>query len=183
MTESRVLVAEFFLTVGALWFVYSYLYKRIRLDAFRETLFTVRDDLFDYMWQHNLPYGDRAYGLLRSSLNGMIRAANDGSFNLMTVAIYLRTVEGEQPNKVAEAIAEIHDCEVRERFQAVYNQVGWIGFKHIWLEGPLSFFFAPIMVMAEATKMLKKKGWRQKVTSSTAELGAELDRQQGLQPA
>lgn len=79
MTDSRVLVAEFFLTVGALWFVYSYLYKRIRLDAFRETLFTVRDDLFDYMWQHNLPFDNRAYGLLRSSLNGMIRTANDGS--------------------------------------------------------------------------------------------------------
>ena len=94
MTEqTRLLVFEFFLAVGVAWFVYSYLYKRVRLDAFREELFTIRDELFDYMGQRGLPYDTRAYGLLRSSLNGMIRAADDGTFNFVTVSVYIRALK------------------------------------------------------------------------------------------
>src|SRR5216117_2947210 len=118
MTEqARMLVFEFFLSVAAAWFVYAYAYKRVRLDAFREELFTLRDDLFDYMRARGLPHSMHAYGLLRSSINGMIRAADSGDFNFVTLALYIRALKSSKmpatSDKVSAAIAAIEDAEAQ----------------------------------------------------------------------
>ena len=180
MTEqARLLVFEFFLAVGVAWFVYSYLYKRVRLDAFREELFTIRDELFDYMGQRGLPYDTRAYGLLRSSLNGMIRAADDGTFNFVTVSIYIRALKVSdvraQAAKVAAIVAAIEDVEARKHFQEVFDRVGWIGLRHVWFEGPLSFVLTPALIVWLST-------WDQR-KQEVVEVGVELNRRENPPPA
>jgi len=52
--------------------IYKFFYQKTRLDQFREDLFTIRDELFDYMWKNNLDYNLQAYRELRSMLNGFI---------------------------------------------------------------------------------------------------------------
>src|SRR5262245_60997245 len=173
MTEqARVVVFEFFLMVAAAWFVYSSLYKRVRLDAFREELFTVRDDLFDFVWQRGLSYDERAYGMLRSSLNGMIRSAEDGSFNLMTFWVYMRLVNdsGAGAEKVTKAIAAVEDLEARKHFEQVNERIGMIGLRQIWLEGPLSLVLTPIMIW-------RLDAWSQR-NEEVVEVGIELDRRE-----
>ena len=65
--EEHLRVVQFFAAVGMLWVWYIFMYKRTRADRLREDLFTIRDELFDYMWQHGLPYNLPAYRRMRVS--------------------------------------------------------------------------------------------------------------------
>lgn len=182
MTEqARVLLFDFFLSVGAAWFVYSYLYKRVRLDAFREELFTLRDDLFDYMEARGLPFSTHAYGLLRSSINGMIRSANDGSFNLVTLSVYIRAFKESEKaaartDTVSAAIAAIDELEARKHFEQVFDKIGRLGLRHVWFEGPLSLALTPALIV-----LLSR--WEER-KEEVVEVGVELDRHEkdGLVP-
>src|SRR5712672_3868742 len=93
-----VLVLQLFISVAVAWFVYAYIYKRTRQDGFRENLFAIRDDLFDYMWKNNVPYDLPAYGALRSALNGVIRAVDSGEYNIVMFGIYAEALHrGVEP--------------------------------------------------------------------------------------
>jgi hypothetical protein len=147
MTDhERILIAQFGLVMVLAWFVYAYVYKRTRQDAFRERLFSIRDDLFDYMWKNGLPYDLPAYGRLRRALNSVIRNVDAGDYNLLTIWLRARAIHSQQAmptNKVAEAINAIEAPEVRKHFTAVYTEFGLRGFAHLVFEGPLSLALAP----------------------------------------
>ena len=144
-------VVEFFLTVGVLWFTYSCVYKRVRNDIFRENLFAVRDELFDYMLARKLSFQDPAYGLLRSSLNGMIRGAHEGSFNLGTFWIYLHAVTGPRAragaSRAARIVDDIQDQAQQAYFRDVFERVSKLAVYHLWLEGPVSLVLGPLLLM------------------------------------
>lgn len=127
-------VVQFFLLMGLLWFGYSYIYKRTRCDRFREDLFTIRDTLFDYMWQHKLPYNLPAYQLMRYSLNGMIRTAHLTSFSLVTFFLFL-TRGRRQSSALCAAIHQIEDGKTKEHFEMLYWQLGKRVFSYLFLEG------------------------------------------------
>ena len=152
MTQAQlVATVEFFLTLGMAWFAYGYLYKRVRNDVFREQLFTIRDDLFDYALARGLSFRDPAYVALRSSLNGMIRSAEQGGFNLSVAIICLRPftkgVKRPVSSKATQAIAAIQDPEQRAHFEKVSDQIGSLGVRHLWLEGPISFVAGPLVAL------------------------------------
>src|SRR5437870_7065311 len=148
MTDyERVLIAQFGLVVAIAWFVYAYVYKRTRQDAFRERLFGMRDELFDYMWKSGLSYDLPAYGRLRRALNGMIRTVDTGDYNLITFWLRARALHGQQAvpvNEVARAISAIEAPEVRKHFNDVYMEVGLHGLTHLVFEGPLSVLLTPL---------------------------------------
>ena len=41
------------LAIGIAIVLYT-LYRRTRSDSFREDMFTIRDEMFDFMWKNNL---------------------------------------------------------------------------------------------------------------------------------
>jgi hypothetical protein len=56
-----------------LWWLFFWLYRDYRLDALRQHLFALRDELFDLARGGLLSFDSKAYGMLRSSINGNIR--------------------------------------------------------------------------------------------------------------
>jgi len=44
-----------------LWIVVNYLWRDFRNDAFREDIFSVRDEMFLYAAQNNISFDDPAY--------------------------------------------------------------------------------------------------------------------------
>jgi len=48
----------------------------LRRDNYRSDIRALRDDLFDYMWQHGHAYDTSAYVQVRQTLNGMLRWSN-----------------------------------------------------------------------------------------------------------
>lgn len=60
----------------ALWIFFFCLYRDFRVDEYRQKLFRLRDELYDYAAAGNMQFSDEAYGLLRSTINGSIRYAH-----------------------------------------------------------------------------------------------------------
>ena len=63
------------------WWAYCWPYRRYQVDKTRYELFVVRDQLFDAAVQGDLiKFDDPAYGMTRTTLNGMLRMLEDFSF-------------------------------------------------------------------------------------------------------
>ena len=74
------------LGLAGIWAIWYYLWKPLRVDSFRETLFALRDELFDLAADGVVPFNDPAYTQLRLMINGMIRFAHRATFPTMIMA-------------------------------------------------------------------------------------------------
>ena len=63
-------------TITGLWVLFFELYKPYRVDAFRQSVFAIRDELFDYALGGHIPFDHPSYQSLRRHMNGMIRFAH-----------------------------------------------------------------------------------------------------------
>lgn len=61
------------LAILLLWILFFAFYRDYRTDRYRQKLFGLRDDLFDYAAQGNIRFDDEAYKKLRAMINGSIR--------------------------------------------------------------------------------------------------------------
>lgn len=149
MTEAEhVRILQFFLSLGLLWFAYSFMYQKTRRSVFREDLFTIRDNLFDYMWQHDLSYDLLAYRLMRNLLNSTIRSAHYlKPVLVLSLTAYLR----RHPTRhtLEEAIGEIEDPEVRTHFQEVKIQFCSRLRRYVFLEGLQWLVFKPVFLLKD----------------------------------
>lgn len=132
-------VTQFFIGLGVLFFVYHYMYKQTRFDHFREDIFTMRDELFDYMWQHNVSYQLPAYELMRDFLNGLIRL--DERIFIAVIFFARFSHPSRQTPSLFVAINEIPDPEVRKHFTKVKSRVFHRIITHLLLFRLLSFVF------------------------------------------
>jgi hypothetical protein len=62
-----------YISIGCLWILFFWLYRDYRLDAFRQELFLLRDELFGLAMDGKLSFNSKAYGMLRNSINGNIQ--------------------------------------------------------------------------------------------------------------
>ena len=75
-----------------LWFL-LFAIPEYRQDRFRQSLFEVRDALFDYAAAGNISFDHPAYGMLRSITNGYIRYAHKMSLlQLFAFAFLIRKI-------------------------------------------------------------------------------------------
>src|SRR4051812_10181026 len=87
---------QFGLALVFLLLCYKFMYQQTRLDRFREDLFTIRDELFDYIWKNGLGYNLPAYRAMRSMLNGLILFANKFGLGGLLIGAYLSQEERRQ---------------------------------------------------------------------------------------
>jgi len=144
-TSEHQQILGFFLGVGLLLFGYGFMYRRTRLDCLREDLFTIRDSLFDYMWQHSLSYDDRAYQYLRYMLNGAIRYAVElRPFTILAFWLLVHP-NGREFNDILQK--EDLDPEVKTYFSGVRRRVGRRLLQYVFLEGPECLLYGPIQIL------------------------------------
>lgn len=127
---------------GLLLFGYSFIYVRTRLDNFREDLFSLRDELFDYMWKNGIPYSMPAYGALRNALNGHIRFARKTWLLGLWLATLISRNEDlrvldEAHTPIIDEIEKIPDAAIRSFYRGLYRRMGSRVLDYMFLEGPL----------------------------------------------
>lgn len=71
-TQSLTILASLISLLGVCY-LFFWRYRAFELAWFRQNLFEIRDDLFDYAEAGNLSFDHPAYGALRSCINGYIR--------------------------------------------------------------------------------------------------------------
>ena len=83
-------VLQFSIVAGFWVFVFCKMIPEWRLDSFRQNMFIVRDELFDYAADGHISFNHPAYLLLRSQMNGFIRYGHHLTVfrGLMTIAIH-----------------------------------------------------------------------------------------------
>ena len=64
------------ISVALIWILFFWLYRDYRVDKFRQELFDLRDQLFDLALDGKIPFESASYGMLRSTINGMIQQAH-----------------------------------------------------------------------------------------------------------
>lgn len=79
--------AASWLLLAALWWLFYWPYRSYRLDDARHRLFVIRDRLFEAAADGtSIRFGDRAYGMTRMTINGMLRNLEDyGVFRLVSI--------------------------------------------------------------------------------------------------
>jgi len=96
--SSLVVVIQSAILLGAIWAVLFWPWSSVRLDCFRQQVFTVRDELFDYAASGKISFDHPAYRLLRQSMNGFIRYGHKVSFWQSTVT-WIAWRAASKPNR------------------------------------------------------------------------------------
>jgi hypothetical protein len=98
------------LALFALWIVVYYLWRDFRHDAFRDDIFSIRDEMFLYAAEGNISFDNPAYTILRNRMNVLLRHGHE--FTLTRMALIVGTHRGTKNEIVAKweaAVAELPD--------------------------------------------------------------------------
>lgn len=145
MNSPTQLFETFALLLG-LWAIWNYGWQRFALDNYRQSLFGVRDALFDLARSGHteLDFNSRAYTLLRTSLNRRIRFAHRINFHhlwMTGVAAALSPKFCAAINQFKppadEAIAAITDPELKRNLLRLQNDAAGAMLVYLVLSSPL----------------------------------------------
>ena len=131
-----------------------------RLDIFRQEMFVVRDELFDYARAGNIDFSHPAYRLLRRSMNGYIRYAHQLTFFrvCLTMLEWKFSTEKPQAEWFANwntALETISDGRVKTKLQSLHSRALSLALRRIILGSPVLI----CAVFATALLMVGKIGF------------------------
>ncbi len=124
--ENIAIILRSLFAILAMIFLWQACIRRYLLDSFRQRLFEIRDNLFDYALENKIPFSIDVYVRLRMAINARIRYAHRITLiDLLGGLIFankMRPVVEEEENKFKNGLAQLseehrkHFVEVKERF-------------------------------------------------------------------
>ncbi len=88
-------------SLSFLWFVYAFLWRELKVEMYRQRLFKIRDELFDFATDGNISYDHPAYIAIRLSTNSLIRYAHQICFTRYLAFAVARSI---RPGSAADAV-------------------------------------------------------------------------------
>ncbi len=144
-------VAIFCLLLYWLWLRRDY-----ETDLFRNRLFAIRNELFDFALSGRIAFHDPAYGSLRSSMNGLIRYAHRFTFwqVLWLLTKYNRTDAQAATEKWHRSLQSL-DLETREAVQRYRITLGLLVLGHLIRTSAIPLLLlGPLRLYAECKRRL-----------------------------
>lgn len=162
------------LSVFGVWWLYFIEYRRYRLDATRQRLFEIRDELFAKAEEGILPVDSKAHLMVRNMLNGMIQFSHRlGFIQLVTILVADAHARNNADarrfsQELNEAIRQLppkgQDVVKKARVQMHVAVIMHITFNSIFLTLVYSLVrlvLKPIMMWRSVSKwLLGEKKWR-----------------------
>jgi hypothetical protein len=113
-----------------------------RLDSFRQTMFTLRDQLWDYAAAGTISFDDPAYMLLRKLMNGFIRYGHQLTFFRVLMTTLHWHSFGQAPeltwhNKWNRALSQVKDPETRTFLENAHQRAMMVMVKHLITGSPV----------------------------------------------
>jgi hypothetical protein len=137
-----------------------WLWSSVRLDCFRQEMFAVRDELFDYAASGHIAFNHPAYRLLRQSMNGFIRYGHQLSFYQWVVTwLSWKALEGTQSfkwNTKWEAALNSLDEQTRRDLAAFHERAMMSVIERIVFGSPILIF----LLAASLVVILFHVGWK-----------------------
>ena len=146
MDEGEAAAVRFFVfcALGILW--YAWPYRRLRVAVYREDLFSIRDELWDYMNKRK-SFDDPAYRAMRQLLNGLIRLA-PRLYNGGLVLALLRKKTHSHEGAPSVLIRLVEDPELKEYLLRVESAARHRTFEFLCLEGLSALICRPVFWFA-----------------------------------
>lgn len=132
-----------------------------RLDAFRQEMFIVRDELFDYAASGKIEFDSPAYRLLRQMMNGYIRYGHQLTFfRIALTMIRIRLVDRisvqDWSVKWDRALKNIRADQVREEMASFHERAMQCAAKRVVFGSPLLIVLSGFGIAV----LLLREGWK-----------------------
>ncbi len=170
-----------------LWF-----WPAARLDQFRQGMFEIRDELFDYGASGRIKFDDPAYRLLRQLMNGFIRYAHQLTFfRVLMMSLMWMNLEDkpkmEWSEKWNNAIKRIESEQVRNDLSEFHNRVCSLVLQRIVTGSPsllVMVLLAIVVSLCQVGLKSLKDTIRKAVTETTSRvIDAQLLEEQAARAA
>lgn len=163
--DNNVLMTTIFTLISlfGLWLLFFVLYRDFVVDKFRQSMFAVRDEMFDYVSKNGISFDDPAYTLLRSTMNGFIRYAHKVSFlqlflfSRMTKEIDTTCLKDSFHDKWIEAI-KLHNGDTKNQFENYLVKMNIQSLKLLLFSSPVlnATILVPIILLTLVKLYIKK---------------------------
>ncbi len=136
------------------------LWSDFRVDQFRQRMFAIRDELFDYAASGAIDFNDPAYRLLRQSMNGFIRYGHQLTLFRLLLTIGGWRMSHEEPElrwaeRFARAVRDIRDASVRKSIEQFHLRATDLVLRHLILGSPILM----VVLLCGSLAMLVHRGW------------------------
>jgi hypothetical protein len=119
-------------TIAVLALLYLGMWTRIARDAYRQDLFAIRDQLWDYAYRRRL-LDTPAHRRLRDLGNTLIRSAR--SAHPVTFIMGAVCLKGDGPQEPTGAIVNgVPDPQDREYFTSMHNKMMWRLLRYLFVD-------------------------------------------------
>ncbi|MGE5052907.1 MAG: hypothetical protein ACM3WP_01980 [Acidobacteriota bacterium] len=143
------IVNSFHLAIGlfALWFLYFVCWREHRVDTYRQRLFAMRDDLFDYAASGAIRFDDPAYTTLRDLTNGLIRFGHRLTFTRVWAVALLGNLP--QTNRMEHWVVDVNkrSPQVREKLLKAHEEIKRASLWHLLAWSPAAWIFLLVTFM------------------------------------
>ena len=145
------------LSLLAIWFLYFYCWREHRMDTFRQNLFALRDELFDFAKSGEIAFDDPAYGTLRNVANGMIRYAHLMNFSRVVSILVFGNLPSMNYMDIWLRDVKTRPPVVRDKLLKIHSEIGGAIFWHTVAWSPLAWaclaLLFPIRLVATLLKV------------------------------
>lgn len=169
MSANQLAVVLQFSVVAILWtFLVFKVIPYARLDGFRQKMFGIRDEMFDYAANGNIAFDHPAYVMLRHQMNGFIRYGHQLTVFRCLMTVAMRKVEGAEMNTASwhsewqKSLDSIQSDEVRAALANFYQRSMWLAVKRLLFGSPL-LWLVTTLFMVQLLLQGVAKGLRQLV--------------------
>lgn len=153
MSETQLAAVLQFSGVAFLWtFLVFKVIPDARLDWFRQKMFTIRDEMFDFAANGNISFDHPAYVLLRQQMNGFIRYGHQLTVFRCLMTVARCKIEGEELNSPwhsqwQKSLDSLHSDEVRKSLIAFHQRCMWLAIKRLLFGSPLLWFMTALFMV------------------------------------
>jgi hypothetical protein len=132
MTPIELTIAiQSLLSLIVLVLVVFWLWPAQRMDLFRQQMFAIRDELFDFAAEGNIKFDEPAYLLLRQLMNGFIRYAHNLTPYRTLMAFARWKVTSNQPVETwaaawDQAMKNVSDQNTRAKLQEFHSRASML---------------------------------------------------------
>lgn len=160
--NENIIVITSLISLGLLLMLLFWFYRDYRVDAFRQEMFELRDRFFDEASFGTLSFESPAYGMLRITMNGLIRYGHRLSLTQMLfIDINVKLNDETSKEYSFSDRLEGHIIEMSEKNQIIisryHRMMNLILIRHLILSSPILLvtLLFPILLAIFTNRLLK----------------------------
>lgn len=142
--NSIVSVLQLAVGLFTIWFLFA-CWREYKNDAFRQRLFALRDDLFDYAHSGKISFDDPAYRTLRNLTNVFIRFAHRLTFTRVIVLVTAHR-STENPMEIWTKDIERLPSDVQAKLKQTHDEIVKAVGAHVVLWSPIALVLTALLI-------------------------------------